>query len=164
MLEPAGYSGLIVNTDNDLGRERALVESLRSRQVEGLIVATALIQHPLLEQLHGEGVKMVMVNRRAEGIDASSIAPDDNAGVALAVERLAQLGHRRIAHLAGPATTSTGVVRARAFRNAVRDQAWTTTRHWSRPATTGPRRRAPAPCVDCSTSRSSSARSSRATT
>ena len=31
------------------------------------------------------------------------------------------LGHRRIAHLAGPATTSTGVARARAFRGAVRD-------------------------------------------
>ena len=41
VLEPAGYSGLIVNTDNDPGREQAQIESLRSRQVEGLIVATA---------------------------------------------------------------------------------------------------------------------------
>ena len=121
VLEPAGYSGLIVNTDNDPGREQAQVESLRSRQVEGLIVATAMIEHPLLEQLHREGVRMVMVNRRTEGIDVPSITPDDHAGISLAVDHLARLGHRRIAHLAGPATTSTGVVRARAFRNAVRD-------------------------------------------
>ncbi len=56
---------------------------------------------------------MVMVNRRAEGIDVSSITPDDAAGIELAVRHLAELGHRRIAHLAGPATTSTGMVRAR---------------------------------------------------
>jgi len=121
VLEPAGYSGVIVNTDNDPGRERSQIASLRSRQVEGLIVATALVHHPLLEQLHREGVLMVMVNRRPDGIDVPSITPDDAAGVELAVRHLADLGHRRIAHLAGPANTSTGVVRARAFRNTVRD-------------------------------------------
>jgi LacI family transcriptional regulator len=121
VLEPAGYSGLIVNTDNDPQRERQLVESLRSRQVEGFIVATALLEHPLLERLHRDGVPMVMVNRRPAGIDVPSITPDDAAGIALAVQHLADLGHRRIAHLAGPATTSTGVARARAFRAAVRE-------------------------------------------
>ncbi len=121
VLEAAGYSGLIVNTDNDPGRERTQIESLRSRQVEGLIVATALLEHPLLEQLHREGVLMVMVNRRPDGIDVPSITPDDATGIGLAVQHLADLGHRRIAHLAGPASTSTGMVRARAFRGAVRD-------------------------------------------
>ena len=121
VLEPAGYSGLIVNTDNDPGRELAQIESLRSRQVEGLIVATALIDHPLLVKLHREGVKMVMVNRRTEGINVPSITPDDATGISLAVEHLAGLGHRRIVHLAGPQTTSTGVVRARSFRNTVRE-------------------------------------------
>jgi LacI family transcriptional regulator len=121
VLEPAGYSGLIVNTDNDPGRERAQIESLRSRQVEGLIIATALVHHPLLEQLRREGVLMVMVNRRPDGIDVPSITPDDAAGVELAVQHLADFGHRRIAHLAGPSNTSTGVVRARSFRSTVRD-------------------------------------------
>jgi LacI family transcriptional regulator len=121
VLEPAGFSGLIVNTDNDPGRERAQIEVLRSRQVEGLIVATARVKHPLLEQLHREGVVMVMVNRRPDGVDVPSITPDDAAGVALAVRHLADLGHRRVAHVAGPADTSTGVTRARSFRAAVHD-------------------------------------------
>ena len=121
VLGPAGYSGLIVNTDNDPARERAQVESLRSRQVEGLIIATALTHHPLLEQLRREEVVMVMVNRRPDGIDVSSITPDDATGIQLAVQHLADLGHTRIAHLAGPSNTSTGVVRARSFRTTVRD-------------------------------------------
>jgi hypothetical protein len=43
------------------------------------------------------------------------------AGVELPVRHLAELGHTRVAHIAGPVTTSTGVTRARAFRAAVRD-------------------------------------------
>ena len=141
VLEPAGYSGLIVNTDNDPHRERQQIESLRSRQVEGLIVATALLDHPLLAQLHRDGVLMVMVNRRPDGVDIPSITPDDATGVELAVRHLASLGHRRIAHLAGPSNTSTGVVRARAFRSTVRDLGHeedpaliTTCRYWSEDA------------------------------
>lgn len=120
-LEEAGYTALIVNTDGDPERERTLVESLRSRQVEGLVIATALVHHPLLEELQRSDIPMVMVNRRAEGIEAPYVGPDDAAGIELAVRHLAQLGHRRIAHVAGPATTSTGVARARAFGGAVRE-------------------------------------------
>jgi len=141
VLESAGYSGLIVNTDNDPVREKTQIELLRSRQVEGLIVATALVDDPLLEQLRREGVRMVMVNRRPDGIDAPSITPDDATGVALAVNHLASLGHRRIAHLAGPSNTSTGVVRARSFRSTIRDlgldddpHLTATCHHWSEDA------------------------------
>jgi LacI family transcriptional regulator len=123
VIGPAGYSGLIVNTDNDAGRERAQVLSLRSRQVEGLIVATARLDHPLLEELHAQGTVMVLVNRRTDGLDVSSITPDDAAGIDLAVRHLASLGHHRVLHLAGPQTTSTGVIRARAFLNAAREHS-----------------------------------------
>ena len=121
VLRPAGYNAWIVNTDNDPAREESQIESLRSRQVEGLIVATARLDHPLLKNLHEQGMKIVLVNRRVEGVEIPSITADDSAGVAMAVQHLVDLGHRRIAHLAGPQTTSTGVVRARAFRHAIRD-------------------------------------------
>jgi LacI family transcriptional regulator len=141
VLEPAGFSGLIVNTDNDPGRERAQIELLRSRQVEGLIIATARVDHPYMEQLHREGVVMVMVNRRPEGVDVPSITPDDAAGIELAVRHLADLGHRRIAHVAGPPETSTGVTRARSFRATIRDLGLdddpaliATADHWSEDA------------------------------
>lgn len=121
VLREAGYSGLIVNTDNDPGVERSQVGSLLSWHVEGLIVATALLEHPLLEELHKQKVKMVLVNRRPEKVELPTVTPDDAGGVEMAVRHLAGLGHRRILHLAGPQTTSTGVIRARAFSHAVRD-------------------------------------------
>ncbi|MFJ6084961.1 LacI family DNA-binding transcriptional regulator [Streptomyces sp. NPDC092369] len=122
VLEPAGFSGFLVNTDNDSHRERSLVESLQSRQVEGLIIATALLDHPLMSELALSGARMVMVNRRTEGLDVPTVVPDDAAGIDMAVRHLAELGHTRIAHLAGPSTTSTGLVRARSFAGAVRER------------------------------------------
>jgi LacI family transcriptional regulator len=121
VLESAGYSALIVNTDNDPERERALVESLRSRQVEGLIIATARLDHPLLQQLQAQHVKTVLINRRIENLQMPFVAGDDATGIALAVKHLVDLGHTRIAHIAGPQITSTGGVRSRAFRHAIRD-------------------------------------------
>ena len=121
VLEEGGYHGLIVNTDNDAEREVNQIGILRARQVEGLIIATARLDHPLLQELRDQDVKMVLVNRRTEGLEVPSVAPDDAAGVTLAVRHLAELGRRRILHLAGPQSTSTGVVRMRAFVAAVRD-------------------------------------------
>jgi LacI family transcriptional regulator len=122
VLASAGYNAWIVNTDNDPVRELAQIESLRSRQVEGLIIATARLEHPLLKEMHDHGMRMVLVNRRLEKVEIPSVTPDDSAGIVLAVKHLVDLGHRQIAHLAGPQTTSTGLVRSQAFRHAIRDQ------------------------------------------
>ncbi len=121
VLTEAAYSAWLVNTDNDPERERVHIESLRSRQVEGLILATARLQHPLLDVLHAQGVRMVLINRRTSSSDIPFVSADDAEGIALAVRHLAELGHRHIAHLAGPQSTSTGVARRTAFRHAVRD-------------------------------------------
>lgn len=121
VLGPAGYSAWIVNTDNDPDREVAQIESLRRRHVEGLIVATARLEHPFLDGLAAGGLPLVLVNRRMARGDVPSVTADDAAGVALAVRHLVELGHRRIAHLAGPQDTSTGRTRALAYRQALAD-------------------------------------------
>lgn len=118
-LSPAGYNAWIVNTDNDADREAALVSSLRSRQVDGLIVATARLKHTLIEDLVAENFPLVLVNRRIESPSVPAVTGDDAGGVLLAVQHLVELGHRRIAHLAGPQWTSTGQGRLRAYRAAV---------------------------------------------
>src|SRR5689334_21426219 len=41
-----GFSSVVVNTDNDLEREAQQVKALRVRQVDGLLVCTAMLEHP----------------------------------------------------------------------------------------------------------------------
>jgi LacI family transcriptional regulator len=121
VMTPAGYDAWIVNTDNDPEREVAQIESLRAKQVDGLIVATARLEHPWLEELHDEGVRIVLANRLLGAGRIPSVTADNAAGSALAVDHLARLGHTRIAHVSGPQTLSTGLVRRRGYLQSIRD-------------------------------------------
>jgi len=121
VLGAIGYSAWIVNTDNDPAREAAAVEAMHARNVEGFVFATARLEHPLIEQLAEADVPLVLVNRRVARADIPSVTSDDVSGVAMAMRHLVELGHRRIAHLAGPQDLSTGVARLRAFRQALED-------------------------------------------
>lgn len=121
VLTAAGYSAFIVSTDNDPDRETALVASLRARQVEGLIIATARLRDPLVSRLAAEDFPLVLVNRRLENPGIPSVTGDDAAGVIEALRHLAALGHRRIAHIAGPQDTSTGQTRLRAYQQGLDD-------------------------------------------
>lgn len=120
-LMAAGYSPLLVNTDNNVEREAVLVTALRRRQVDGLIFATARLEHPTIAQLAAENVPLVLVNRRLDSPDLPTVTSDDAAGVALGLHHLVDLGHSRIACIAGPQWTSTGQTRLAAFRDGARE-------------------------------------------
>ncbi len=119
-LEIAGYTPLIANTDNDPERELLDSQTMRARQVDGIIAATARRDHRLHDALLEAGIELVLVNRRQEELPVSSATADDLMGMRLSVEHLASLGHRRIAHLAGPLDYSTGLDRHEGFHEAMR--------------------------------------------
>lgn len=119
-LGEAGYTPLIANTENDPDRERVDFEAMRARQVDGFITGTARRDHELLDQLAGL-VPLVLVNRRVDNGTVSSVTADDQLGMRRAVAHLAGLGHRRIAHLAGPQGLSTGHQRYEGFLAGMRE-------------------------------------------
>lgn len=111
-----GYTLLLANTDQDLDRERSILDVMQARHVDGVIMATARREHPVIAGLQQAGVPLVLVNRTADSPVVSSVTADDHTGIGQAVQHLVSLGHRQIAHVAGSHTTSTGVARARAYR------------------------------------------------
>lgn len=121
VLRPIGYNAWIVNTDNRADLEASAVESFRQRNVEGFVFATAHLKHPLLEEMAAASTPMVLINRRLASADVPSVTSDDATGVAMAMQHLYDLGHRKIVHLAGPQDLSTGVTRRRAFRQSLED-------------------------------------------
>jgi LacI family transcriptional regulator len=130
-LTNAGYTPLLVNTDNDPVAEKSVVASLSARRVDGFILATARREHPLLAELAPK-FPLVLINRVSENVQVSSVATDEQNGIRLAVEHLRLLGHTEIAHLAGPAWSSTGHERRQAFTRAMRANGLTPAR---KPAT-----------------------------
>ena len=120
-LGAAGYTPLIANTDNDPERERTDVDAMRARQVDGFITATARRDHELLDEVARFTAPVVLVNRRVADGRLPSATADDREGARLATRHLIELGHRRIAHVAGPPELSTGEGRQIGFAEAMRE-------------------------------------------
>ena len=118
-LGESGYTLLTVNTDNDAERERSHVEALLARQVDGFIAATARLDVELLAEVAAGGVPVILVNRSLENGSLPAVTVDDHQGIALAVEHVVGLGHRRIGHVGGPQNVSTGHGRHLGFLEAM---------------------------------------------
>jgi LacI family transcriptional regulator len=74
-------------------------------RIDGLLIGMATSETPR----HGEfggGVPALLVNRR-EPCGIPSVIVDDEAGAVLATRHLLSVGHRRIAHVAGPQNADT---------------------------------------------------------
>lgn len=119
VLGEAAFTLLVVNTDNDPRRQERQFAALRARQCDGFIVATAHRKDPLVEQAAEQHLPMVLVNRVTDTPLVPAVAGDETQAVTEAVEHLVRLGHRRIAHVAGPQELSTGFGRYRAFLDAI---------------------------------------------
>jgi LacI family transcriptional regulator len=119
-LATAGFTALLANSDNDPDKERLHFETMKGRQVDGFIMATAERDHPLIEDAIAADVPIVLVNRTVDSSRPFAVITDDQRGAALAVEHLVELGHTLIAHVAGPERYSTGKARHRGFIDAMK--------------------------------------------
>jgi LacI family transcriptional regulator len=118
-LAERDYSVILANTDDEPAREERGVAMLQGRQVDGLILATARRHDPAIERLVRNGVPLVLVNRHTEPITPNAVVPADYDGAVAAVTHLVELGHRRIAHIAGSDEMSTGAARRRGYRDGL---------------------------------------------
>jgi len=114
-LSQDGYTLLLANTDGDEERERSILASMSGRRVDGLLLATARRDYPVVNELLAQGTRVVLVNRTMDDPTVPSVAGDEYAGIGLAVRHLVQLGHTRIAYVGGDPDASTGLIRYQAF-------------------------------------------------
>ena len=118
-LGAEGFSTVVADVGRDAARHLELARELVTRQVEGLILATVQRDDPVVDFCLAQGIPAVLVNRAEEKRRLSAVVSDDALGMQLAVDHVIELGHREIAHLAGPESISTGHLRRRAFYNAL---------------------------------------------
>jgi LacI family transcriptional regulator len=99
-----GYGLLLCSSGENPGKERAELDMLRARQVDGIVLASA---HPsntdVLERITAAGGALVMIDRDDyPGLRCHRVMTDDEEVGRLATNHLIDRGHRAIAHIAGP--------------------------------------------------------------
>ena len=117
-LAAAGYATIVVDVGPDPARQRETVDRLIARGVDGLVLATVALNDPVVGHCIAASIPVVLVNRTDAGGRLPAVVTDDQAGMRLAVDHLAGLGHVRIGHIAGPQNVSTGALRAAGFKAA----------------------------------------------
>ena len=113
-LAQYGYVAMLANTDGNPRRHAKVLETMRARGVDGLILASVLRSDKLLSRLAAD-LPVVTVSRRTDDPRFSSVVHDEDDGIGRLVTHLVSLGHRDIACIAGPQTVSTGFNRYNAF-------------------------------------------------
>ena len=108
------YIAILANTDGDPRRQAQVIEAMRPRGIDGLILASVARQDPAVSRL-AAGMPAVTISRQTEDPGFSSVVHDEEDGIGQALTHLVSLGHRDIAAIAGPQTVSTGFKRYAGF-------------------------------------------------
>lgn len=128
--QAAGERGIAVITmsaDENPDRQTAALQVLVRQQVDGLIVAPQGDRFP--GSLVGE-LPLVYVDRAAADREAPLVSSDNAGGAALMIDHLVQRGHRDIALITGPQTTTTGRVRRAAALERLAEHGCAPPPHW----------------------------------
>jgi DNA-binding LacI/PurR family transcriptional regulator len=119
----AGATLLLLDSHYSVERERLLVREMAAQRLAGLAIApVGRGESVRLWQELRPGTPVVALNAAVDGIaGVSRVLPDNAAGVALAMRRLAELGHSRVAFLSAPRGLVADPDRLRHFRRLARE-------------------------------------------
>jgi len=103
-LQPASYLPLLMDAQTQRGLFDSYLEMILERRAEGVIVIASWVfeEANLLSDIEKNNVPIVIVSRDLTVRGVSSVLVDNEAGGALAMRHLYELGHRRIAAIRGP--------------------------------------------------------------
>ncbi|WP_053205942.1 LacI family DNA-binding transcriptional regulator [Jiangella muralis] len=118
-LAPAGQAlvlSVVPDEEAELAAYRKLVED---RRVDGIFITDLRHDDARIALADELGVPAVTLGRPEGASPFPAVSMDDRAGIEAAVDHLVGLGHRSIAHVAGPARMLHGSRRRKAFEDAM---------------------------------------------
>ena len=120
VLQAAGYTLLLANSDEDAARERNILETLRADGVAGIIFVPINAARDAYRDVLAPPLQIVAVDRSPTNLRPDLVTVDNVEGTRAGVEHLLALGHRDVALLGGPSRHSTAKERERGYEQALR--------------------------------------------
>ncbi|WP_052665278.1 LacI family DNA-binding transcriptional regulator [Nitriliruptor alkaliphilus] len=95
-----GQTLILANSSDDPAREREVVDALRQRRVDGLLIVPAVGSDGLIDLLAADEVPVVVIDRLLDA-PVDQVGADGHEALHVLAEHLAAQGHRRVAIVAG---------------------------------------------------------------
>jgi LacI family transcriptional regulator len=118
-LRPYGKHVIITAGHSHEEKEKDSISFLASRQCDALILHVYAVTDDYVTELHEAGIRVVLIGRDIPQMAANCIFIDNEQGQYLATKSLIELGHTRLAYVAGPLWKSDGQARMAGFRRAL---------------------------------------------
>jgi LacI family transcriptional regulator len=119
-LVGTGIVPLFVSGHWNVQDEAERMTHLLGRRVDGVIVLTGRLTDEQIRE-YARRVPIVVTGRTLKGSNIASMRVDDFKGAHRATQHLVELGHRRIAHIAGPQDHADSVERLKGYRKALEE-------------------------------------------
>jgi LacI family transcriptional regulator/LacI family repressor for deo operon, udp, cdd, tsx, nupC, and nupG len=120
VLQEAGYTLLLANSDEDVARERTILETLRAEGVAGIIFVPINAARDAYRDVLAPPLHTVAVDRSPSNLRPDLVTVDNVEGTRTGVAHLLALGHTDVALLGGPSKHSTAKERERGYEDALR--------------------------------------------
>ncbi len=114
-----GYAVMFCSTYESEAEEAEYVRILIERRVDGVLLVPACGAGTSVQLLQDHGMPTVVLDRHISSVRTDEVRADSRGGARGAVRHLTELGHRRIAILAGPEGVSTSTDRVAGYREAL---------------------------------------------
>ncbi|MGH9384443.1 MAG: LacI family DNA-binding transcriptional regulator [Vicinamibacterales bacterium] len=121
VLQAAGYTLLLANSDEDAARERKILETLRAEGVAGIIFVPINSARDAYRDVLAPPLYTVAVDRSPSNLRPDLVTVDNVEGTRIGVAHLLDMGHRDVALLGGPSRHSTAKERERGYEQALRE-------------------------------------------
>ena len=119
-----GYTVFACDTDETVKTELSVLETIQRQTIAGLIITPVSEQArrnaELLEAIQEREIPVVLVDREVKSANFDGVFIDNYKGAFDGVEALLHAGHRKIAIIAGPATSKPGKDRLKGYLEALR--------------------------------------------
>jgi LacI family transcriptional regulator len=125
-----GYEILVSSSNSDPAVLATCVRRMLERKVEGVAVLSFGAEEPVLDQLVHRDIPMVLAEFRLDDPKVSTILLDYSTGIRAAIQHLVNLGHSKIAFLAGPHKLHSAITRENDYRAAMQDAGLAIQKRW----------------------------------
>lgn len=113
------YIVILCNSEGDLEKQQTYTNVLIENRVAGILFVAAGVSTELVNELGQRGVPLVIVDREVPGVEVDTVLTDHAQGGCLATQHLVDLGHRRIACIAGNSEVSPSAERVNGYRRTL---------------------------------------------
>jgi len=121
-LSPAGQALVLASVPTALGETETYRRLASERRVDGVFLADLQVADERLGLVEALGLAAVTLGHPDAESPFPAVSVDDISGVVATVDHLVDLGHRSLAHVAGPSTMLHARRRRAAFESACADR------------------------------------------